>query len=210
MSETGLDTRAEKRLKLVFQAVVTDRNGEIELSCLIRDGSASGCRLVSGQVDILPKDILLKVKGIREPIPGRIMWRRKKMAGVKFHWKRLSGSGGRRAKRNDTAIPVKISADRGGRAFDGMIVDASVSGARLLSTHIHRMPDSVFIAAEGIAAPIQGRIVWRKDNEAGIALRFPETGAGGESVREQKQASAPAEDDGVIDLLSENIVELES
>lgn len=210
MSESSIETRLEQRFKLAFRAIVTDKNGLIELSCLVRDGSASGCRLVSSQVDILPRDILLRVKGLSEPIPGRVMWRTKKMAGVKFNWERLASQDSRRAKRHDTSIRVKVTAEGGQESFDGMIVDASVSGARLLSANIDRIPDAVVIHVDGVAAPIPGRIVWRKKNEAGVALKFPQVNANPRRRRKQKDVSAPADAEDVVDLNADDIIMIDS
>lgn len=208
--DTPLDTRREQRIKLAFRAIATDRHGLTELSCLIRDGSASGCRLVSEHIDVLPEAILLRIKGISEPIPGRIVWRRKRMAGVKFQWKAAASADQRRARRHDTSLRARVTGVNGGEGFEGMIVDASVSGARLWSADVDRLPDAIIIEVEGIAAPIPGRIVWRKQNEAGVALKFPEASSDPSRRNDGAENSEAADEFDIMQLQSGDIVELDS
>jgi len=76
--------RAERRQKVCVQAFASDLGDAIDMKCVIRDVSKTGCRIVSSQIRDLPELIQLIVEGIDQPIRGKIVWRRGKMAGVCF------------------------------------------------------------------------------------------------------------------------------
>jgi len=76
--------RAARRQKVCVQAFASDLGDTIDTKCVIRDVSKTGCKIVSSQIQDLPELIQLIAEGIDQPIRGRIVWRRGKIAGVCF------------------------------------------------------------------------------------------------------------------------------
>jgi len=76
--------RVEKRQKVCVQAFASDLGDAIDTKCVIRDVSKTGCKIISSQIRDLPELIQLIVEGIDQPIRGKIVWRRGKIAGVCF------------------------------------------------------------------------------------------------------------------------------
>lgn len=56
----------------------------LEIGCTIRDASRTGCKLESQKIDRLDDDVFLAIRGFREPIRGRIVWREGNFAGIIF------------------------------------------------------------------------------------------------------------------------------
>jgi PilZ domain len=78
------DRRLERRQKVCVQAFASDLGDAIDTKCVIRDVSKTGCKIVTSQIQDLPELFQLIVEGIDQPIRGKIVWRRGKMAGVCF------------------------------------------------------------------------------------------------------------------------------
>ena len=79
-----MDRRLERRQKVTVQAFASDLGDAVDTKCVIRDVSQTGCKIVSSQIQYLPELFQLIVEGIDQPIRGKIVWRRGKMAGVCF------------------------------------------------------------------------------------------------------------------------------
>ena len=78
------DKRSHKRFKANVPAVAADRAFEQKIDCRIRDASQAGCRITSDQIDLLPDEICIQIKGLTEPIDGKIVWRKPGTAGVQL------------------------------------------------------------------------------------------------------------------------------
>ncbi len=78
------ERRIGERSKVAFRASVSSHLDINGLSCLVRDATQYGCRIVSSFVGDLPDDVLLTIDGVSKPIKGRIVWRKPKEAGVEF------------------------------------------------------------------------------------------------------------------------------
>lgn len=78
------ENRTENRKKSCVQAFATDLIDSIDVKCIIRDVSNNGCMIVSSDVEGLPDLIQLFPEGFDNPLNGKIVWRRDKMAGVAF------------------------------------------------------------------------------------------------------------------------------
>jgi len=76
--------RVEKRQKVCVQAFASDLGDAIDIKCVIRDVSKTGCKIISSQIRDLPELIQLTVEGINQPMRGIIVWRRGKTAGMCF------------------------------------------------------------------------------------------------------------------------------
>lgn len=80
----SINRRVKKRQKVCVQAFASDLGDTIDTKCVIRDVSKIGCKIVSSQIQDLPELIQLIAEGIDQPIRGKIIWRRGKIAGVCF------------------------------------------------------------------------------------------------------------------------------
>ena len=76
--------RVAKRQKVCVQAFASDLGDAIDMKCVIRDVSKTGCKIVSSHIQDLPELIQLVAEGIDQPIRGKIVWRSGKIAGVCF------------------------------------------------------------------------------------------------------------------------------
>lgn len=54
------------------------------------------------------------------------------------------------------------------------IQDTSRSGCRIMSEQIRIIPDDIMLSIRGLNETFFGRIVWRKDNEAGVMFALDE------------------------------------
>lgn len=79
-----LDRRQEPRKKVVLHAFVSDRAGDTDVKCIIRDISKNGCRIASTLIDSLPRVVQIVPEGFDKPITGKIIWRDSKVAGIQF------------------------------------------------------------------------------------------------------------------------------
>ena len=83
-SMSSSDDRFKARKKSCIQAFASDLDNTFEIKCIIRDISRSGCKIVTSQVRKLPEFILLVPEGFKQPLSGKIVWRKDKFAGVTF------------------------------------------------------------------------------------------------------------------------------
>ncbi|MFQ5625924.1 MAG: PilZ domain-containing protein, partial [Methyloligellaceae bacterium] len=67
--------RQNHRFKLAMRAIVSDRQQQNAVSCIIHNGSISGCKIISRQVPALPINVLIKVTNLNQSIKGHIVWR---------------------------------------------------------------------------------------------------------------------------------------
>ena len=74
--------RLEDRKACFVHAFASDLDETLDIKCIIRDISATGCRIVSSQIHELPDEIHLTPEDFDRPLRGKIVWRRKKAAGV--------------------------------------------------------------------------------------------------------------------------------
>ena len=82
-----MNRRLEPRKTIVMTTTVSGVDGQPRITCAIRDANGRGCKLISTRVDELPKTIQMVVNGVERPIRGRIVWRNRRMAGVRFEWR---------------------------------------------------------------------------------------------------------------------------
>lgn len=79
-----IENRAEYRKKSAIHAFASDIENKYNVKCVIRDVSQSGCKIVTNCIDDLPDIIHLLPEAFETPILGKIVWREKNVAGVKF------------------------------------------------------------------------------------------------------------------------------
>ncbi len=78
------DRRKDRRRSVFLRAEVFDANGAPVTDCAIQDASRSGCRIISEDIDLIPDEIVLTIRGLGETFAGRVVWRRHSEAGVEF------------------------------------------------------------------------------------------------------------------------------
>ena len=69
---------------MAIHAFASDIDNKYDVKCVIRDVSEGGCKIVSSCLDDLPDIIHVLPEGFATPILGKIVWRRKNIAGVQF------------------------------------------------------------------------------------------------------------------------------
>ncbi|MGI9382213.1 MAG: PilZ domain-containing protein [Methyloligellaceae bacterium] len=74
--------RLEDRKACFVHAFASDIEETLDVKCIIRDISEKGCRIVSSQIHELPDEIHLTPEDFDRPLRGKIVWRRRKSAGV--------------------------------------------------------------------------------------------------------------------------------
>lgn len=60
-------------------------------------------------------------------------------------------------------------------AVDGInciVRDANRTGCRIVSSHVADLPDHVSLKIDGIGKPVDGEIVWRRNNQAGVEFAW--------------------------------------
>ncbi len=86
------DDRPKQTPKTEFSAVLSDRQGQAKVNCLVQHASASGCLLIADDIAALPDEISLKPEGVSASVAGRIVWRNDNVAGVRFVYKDAKAS----------------------------------------------------------------------------------------------------------------------
>lgn len=79
-----LDRRQELRKKVILHAFISDRGGEVDVKCVIREISKNGCRIATTYIEHLPRVVQIIPEGFESPITGKIIWRTSKVAGIQF------------------------------------------------------------------------------------------------------------------------------
>ncbi len=160
--------RRHDRYKVALPAIVFDRLQQNSLRCMIRDGSISGCKIISRKVADLPDKVLLKITKLDQSINGRIVWRNRGSAGIEFEWEANRSDERRNAPRQEAAIPAVILDYNFNKLADCIICDASRNGCRIASEELATLPDDIRIEIQGLTGSVLARIVWRNANMAGL------------------------------------------
>ncbi|MHA1164009.1 MAG: ATP-binding protein [Alphaproteobacteria bacterium] len=79
-----LDRRQQLRKKVILHAFISDRGGDVNVKCVIREISKNGCRIATTYVEHLPRVVQIIPEGFDNPITGKIIWRTSKVAGIQF------------------------------------------------------------------------------------------------------------------------------
>ncbi len=160
--------RKHNRYKVAFHTIVFDRLQQNAVRCMIRDGSISGCKIVSVKVFDLPDKVLLKIPNLDQLIRGRIVWRNKDSAGIEFEWEANRPDDRRNAPRQEAAMRAAIKDYDLNKLADCIILDASRTGCRISSKALATLPDDILIEIQGLTEPVLALIVWRNGNMAGL------------------------------------------
>ena len=78
------ERRVERRRSVFLQADVSTLDGLQIANCSIRDTSRTGCKIISNEIEHIPDELVLSIRGLDETFVGRVMWREADMAGIEF------------------------------------------------------------------------------------------------------------------------------
>jgi len=77
--------RGTRRFPCLSMAVVIELPSRRKHSCVLKDISSGGARLVGHRLDHVQRELLLVCPPIRDPIACHVAWRKTNMIGVTFH-----------------------------------------------------------------------------------------------------------------------------
>lgn len=147
-----------------------------DMSCLevaVHDLNDNGCWIVSNKINLLKEQIGLRIEGSDKLLRANIVAYGDSAAEISFKVEFDEPT----EKRREIRRPVWLTAVVCGRThpvtMKCRVVDASKSGCRLEGTDLDRLPPEIEVSIPGLNLPIPGKIVWRKDNQAGVQLAWP-------------------------------------
>ena len=79
-----LARRQEPHETALVGALVSDRADSIDMKCAIREFSMGACHISSSNIDDLPHVVRILPEGLEAPLTGKIIWRNRNFAGVRF------------------------------------------------------------------------------------------------------------------------------
>ena len=80
----SVEKRTERRRSVFLQASVCALDGSQIVNCSIQDTSRMGCKIISDELDLIPDELVLSIRGLGETFVGRVVWREADMAGIQF------------------------------------------------------------------------------------------------------------------------------
>ncbi|WP_428674997.1 PilZ domain-containing protein [Roseibium sp.] len=171
-----------------------------DMSCFevsARDLTERGCWIVSDKVDLLKEEIGLRVEGFDRLIRGTVIAYGDKEAQISFEVAQDMPPEKRREIRRPVFITAIVCGKTSPVSERCRIVDASRSGCRLEGDRIDRLPSEIEISIPELDLPIDGTIVWRRDNHAGVKLNWsfesrPETQEPQQTGRGEDGVAKPA------------------
>lgn len=83
-AEKWSDRRIARRRVVFLQAEVSMLDGLRIVNCSIQDTSRTGCKIISDDIDKIPDELVLTIRGLNETFVGRVVWREADMAGIEF------------------------------------------------------------------------------------------------------------------------------
>jgi hypothetical protein len=84
----------------------------------------------------------------------------------------MEHTGQRQARRWKIAIPTAVCDRQRQNSIRCMIHDGSISGCKIVSGQVPKLPDEILINVLDLVRSIQGRIVWRNDTMAGLEFMW--------------------------------------
>jgi len=147
-----------------------------DMSCFeatARGLNRKGCRIVSDKVDLMKKEIGLRLAGFDKLLRGQVIAYGDNEAEVSFQVESVPGGEQRREIRRPVLITCNVCGRTNTVSLKCRIVDASKSGCRLEGDKLDRLPRDIDIFIPALDLPIAARIVWRRDDQAGVRLNWP-------------------------------------
>lgn len=154
----------------VVPVLVVDLEGLRCIEATASDFNAAGCCITAKTLYKVDQVIGLRVNGLEKMIKGRIS----SVVGDEAHVVFQFGGEDTLEKRKEVRRQVQIHAMVSDRSeietIKCVISDASKSGCKLESGKLDVIPDQILLRIAGLDLPVQGEIVWRGPNCAGVKL----------------------------------------
>lgn len=154
----------------IVPVLVVDLEGLRCVEATASDFNATGCCITAKTHYSVEQVIGLRVNGLEKMIKGRIS----NIVGDEAHVVFEFGSEEPLEKRKEIRRQVHIHAMVSDRSeietIKCIISDASKSGCKLESDYLDVIPDQILLRIAGLDLPVQGAIVWRGSNCAGVKL----------------------------------------
>jgi hypothetical protein len=136
------------------------------------DLTEKGCWIASDKVDLLKEEVGLRLAGFDKLVRGTVIAYGDQQAQIAFHFEHQEQGDKRHEIRRQVLITAIVCGKTSPVTMKCRIVDASRSGCRLEGDRLDRLPDDIEVSIPGLDLPISARIVWRKNNEAGLKLNW--------------------------------------
>lgn len=137
------------------------------------DLSEKGCWIASDKIDLLKEEVGLRIAGFDKLIRGTVVAYGDEEAQISFQIKREEPGEKRREIRRPVWITAIVCGQTHPITMKCRIVDASKSGCRLEGDTVDRLPEAIEISIPSLDLPITGTIVWRRNGQAGVQLKWP-------------------------------------
>ena len=167
------DTSAVRIAENCVSALVVDLG---DMSCFEAsavDLNDTGCWIVSDKVDLLKKEVGLRLAGKDKLVRGTVTAYADNEARVSFLADDQESGEKRREIRRSVWISTVVSGKTSPYLVKCRIVDASKSGCRLEADGLDRLPQDIEISIPGLDMPIAAKIIWRRNGQAGVRLNWP-------------------------------------
>ncbi|WP_422039886.1 PilZ domain-containing protein [Roseibium sp.] len=167
------DTSAVRISDNCVTALVVDLG---DMSCFEAsavDLNDTGCWIVSDKVDLLKKEVGLRLAGKDKLVRGTVTAYADNEARVSFLADDQAIGEKRREIRRSVWISTVVSGKTSPFLVKCRIVDASKSGCRLEADGLDRLPQDIEISIPGLDMPIAAKIIWRRNGQAGVRLNWP-------------------------------------
>lgn len=157
------------------QVLVVDFDTLAVIEAVISNVNQWGCRLASGQVKDLYKNIGIRAEGSTKLVKALVTSVKKDFAVVVFTKSETAVTDKRREKRNNVNITVKIADLEGITEITGTIVDAGNNGCRITADGLTALPEEVVLTMRKFERPVVAEFAWRNESSAGLRLLWDRT-----------------------------------
>nr|WP_319386117.1 PilZ domain-containing protein [uncultured Roseibium sp.] len=167
------DTSAVRFAENCVAALVVDLG---DMSCFEAsaiDLNDTGCWIVSDKIDLLKKEVGLRLAGNNKLVRGTVTAYADNEAWVSFLADDRATAEKRREVRRSVWISTVVSGKTSPFIVKSRIIDASRSGCRLEADGLDRLPQDIEISIPGLDMPIAAKIIWRRNGQAGVRLNWP-------------------------------------
>lgn len=181
-SQTTTDVterRQRTRQRMVLRVGIID-DGQRPSFCLVRNISPAGVQVKLFGRLARGSEVRLKV-GDEDPLPGRVMWVRDQIAGIRFNamlepermlrvTQQLAPTRRRSSPRVSASARAILRTD--GRRYSAELCDISTSGAKVRTERVVTLGKSVILALPDMPT-IKAYIRWVAEREAGLVFESP-------------------------------------
>jgi len=175
----GTDRRSHERQTIVLRVGLLEAGGRSAF-CLVKNISSEGVQVKLYGSLVPDCDVSLKV-GDESPIPGKLVWVRDGLGGIRFekalHPKTLLRVTQKLASANRRSSPRANAAARAllrtrGHTFSAELCDISTSGAKIRTKRPIAPGPSAFLTLPGMPT-IKAHVRWVQEDEMGLSFEAP-------------------------------------